>query len=434
MEIIIFQRADEAPAALRDSLVEAGHEVQLVTQDAPGLWADLVVLDAASWSAAEVRDLAKRLPDTELLFLVASLDDVLPIEDGMALLKPVDTAKLLRLVRLLEEARSGRADPRDLVNFETLFSGDSPAIVDLLRQVRLVAQSDQPVSIYGELGSGRIVIARAIHERCMRQGRAFMAVNAATFPGDQLDHHLFGGAEPSILRADGGTLFIDFVTELSAAVQAKLLRLVEAKLITVNDVDRAVDVRVMVGDDRTKLKAGGPLRAQLYYHLKVHELDLPPLRERASDLKAIVSRMLHRLNDGRITSLSAAATKALDGYTFPGNVRELAHALTHAAVLAQGRPIDVSHLPADIQLQAELAEPDDALDLETLESLDAVAKRFERTYLLRVLRAVGGNRTRAAKILDLSRKGLWQKLKAHGIDAAEGREEAEDELVGERPG
>ncbi|MBA3458167.1 MAG: sigma-54-dependent Fis family transcriptional regulator [Deltaproteobacteria bacterium] len=428
MEIIIFETGGPR-AELRDALTGAGHEVHLVARDAPELWADLVVLDAASWSANDVVRLAKRLPDAELLFLVGSLDAELPIEDGMALLEPVEIPKLLRLVRLLAEARSGRADPRDLVSFETLFSGDSPAIVDLLRQVRLVAQSDQPVSIYGELGSGRIVVARAIHERCMRQGRAFMAVNAAGFPGDQLDHHLFGGSEPSILRVAGGTLFIDFVTEISAAVQAKLLRIVEDKLFTVHGTDRPIDVRIMVGDDRSKLRVGGTLRPQLYYRLKVHELDLPPLRERAGDLKAIVLRMLHRLNDGREASLSSAATRALDAYGFPGNVRELAHALTHAAVLSQGRPIEVEHLPADIQPHAEPDEQDGSLDLETLESLDAVAKRFERTYLLRVLRAVGGNRTRAAKILDLSRKGLWQKLKAHGIAADEGREESEEELV-----
>ncbi len=429
MEIIIFESSDGVPSALRDALVDAGHEVHLLTRDKPEQWADLVVLDAASWSTAQVTQLTNRLPDAELLFLVNTLDDPLPIEDGMALLQPVDTAKLLRLVRLLEESRSGRADPRDLVSFETLFSGDSPAIVDLLRQVRLVAQSDQPVSIYGELGSGRIVIARAIHDRCMRQGRGFMAVNAATFPGDQLDHHLFGGDDPAVLRADGGTLFIDFVTELSPVVQTTLLRLVEAKLITVRGVDRPVDVRIMVGDDRSKLTAHGSLRAQLYYHLKVHEIDLPPLRERAGDLRAIVMRMLHRLSDGRTTTLSSAATKALAGYTFPGNVRELAHALTHASVLSQGRPIGIEHLPADIQEHAEEDGAEEDLELENLESLDAVAKRFERTYLLRVLRAVAGNRTRAAKILDLSRKGLWQKLKAHGITADEGREDAEEELV-----
>ena len=121
--------------------------------------------------------------------------------------------------------------------------------------------------------------------------------------------------------------------------------------------------------------------------------------------------------------LTGDAIRALEGYSFPGNLRELVHALAHAAVLARGGPIALEHLPADIQ-QASAAAA--AHDPASLESLDAVAKRFERDYLLRVLRAVGGNRTRAAKILELSRKGLWQKLKAHGIAADEGRTDGDD--------
>lgn len=424
MEVIVFDTEIAAPE-IRAALVAEGHEVQIVARDATDLWGDLVVIDAATWSQPEVVRIAKRLPNAELLFLVDSLDDELPIEEGMALLKPLALPKLGRLVRVLADSRSGRSDPRDLVNFEVLFSGDSPAIIDLLRGIRLVAQSDQPVAIYGELGSGRIVVARAIHDRCMRQARPFMAINASAFPGDQLEQHLFGGPEPQILRADGGTLFIEFVTELAAGVQAKLLRVIEEKHLTVDGRDRPIDVRVMVGDERAKLKVGGPLRPQLFYRLKVHELDLPPLRERARDLKAMMSRMLDRLNDGEASPVSVAAAKALDAYAFPGNVRELAHALTHAVVLSQGGQIEVEHLPVDIQRHSDV-EPDDLLELASLESLDSVAKRFERTYLLRVLRSVGGNRTRAAKVLDLSRKGLWQKLKAHGIAAGEGRDEADE--------
>ncbi len=433
MEIIVFESPDDTSSSLRTALVAAGHEVQIVARDVSELWGDLVVLDVAHWSLPEVTSLAKRLPNAELLFLVESLDEPLPIEDGMALVKPIDLPKLVRLVRVLAEARSGQSDPRDLVNFETLFTGDSPAIVDLLRQVRLVAQSDQPVSIYGELGSGRVVVARAIHDRCMRQGHTFIAVNAAGFPGGQLDRHLFEGPEPLIQRAHGGTLFIDFVTELGGDVQAKLLRVVEDKQITVEGKARSIDVRVMVGDERRKLTATGPLRPQLFYRLKVHELDLPPLRERPRDLNAIIGRMLERLDDDRRASLSDPAIRALDAYGFPGNLRELAHALTHAILLAQGRQIGIEHLPMDIRRHSEDAadEPVELLaDPAELESLDAVAKRFEKTYLLRVLRAVGGNRTRAAKILDLSRKGLWQKLKAHGIPAAEGRDEADELEIG----
>ena len=138
--------------------------------------------------------------------------------------------------------------------------------------------------------------------------------------------------------------------------------------------------------------------------------------------------MLDRLrSDGRVSPLSNAAAKSLASYTFPGNIRELAHALTHAVLLAQGGPIDVEHLPLDIQQRSPKSEES---ELQALEALDTVAKRFERTYLLRVLRAVGGNRTRAAKILNLSRKGLWQKLKAHDIAPEEGRDDSDEEEPG----
>jgi two-component system response regulator PilR (NtrC family) len=426
VEVIVFDTQTDTDA-IRAALVGEGHEVKVVSRDAPSMWGDLVIIDQAQWSPEHIAALSRRLPNAELLFLVDSLNQPLPIEDGMALVKPLEVTKLTRLVRVLADARSGRSDPRDLVSFEILFTGDSPAVADLLRQVRLVAQSDQPVSIYGEVGSGRIVVARAIHDRCMRQGRPFMAVNASAFPGDQLEHHLFGGPDPMIMRVDGGTLFIEFVTDLASGVQAKLLRLIEEKQITAGGVDRKLDVRVMVGDERAKLKAGGPIRPQLFYRLKVHELDLPPLRARTRDLRAIIARMLDRLNDGPPTRLSVEAVKALDAYAFPGNIRELAHALTHAVVLSQGRQIELEHLPVDIRRHSDIeVEPDDDTP-DSLESLEAVAKRFERTYLMRVLRAVGGNRTRAAKVLDLSRKGLWQKLKAHGIPADEGRDDIDEE-------
>jgi DNA-binding NtrC family response regulator len=136
--------------------------------------------------------------------------------------------------------------------------------------------------------------------------------------------------------------------------------------------------------------------------------------------------MLDRLSrDGRTPLLSSAASRALESYDFPGNIRELAQALTHAAVLAQGGQIEIRHLP--LELQQLPPAPEGGVDPASLETLDTVVKRVERDYLLRVLRAVGGNRTRAAKILNLSRKGLWQKLKAHGIAPEQGRGEADDD-------
>ena len=427
MEISVFE-TDRDADAIRRALTTEGHDVVVVAREQELGSCDLVVLDGETWTPAAVERIAARLPHAELLLLVDDATATPPSESVMTLVKPLDVNKLIRLVRVVADARHGRSDSRDLVDFETLFSGDSPAMVELLRRVGLLAQSDAPVWLHGELGTGRAVVARAIHDRSARQGRMFMAVNAASFPGDLLEEHLFGGLEPTVLRVAGGTLFIDSVTELAPGVQAKLVRLLEDRRLRLRDRDLPLDARIMVGDERRTLNVGGRLRRELHHLLKVHELDLPPLRERAGDLGAIIKRMLERLRkDGEASPLSSAAIKALAAYPFPGNIRELAHALTHAVVLSQGGQIQVEHLPVDIQEQARDALAPEVNDPGSLETLEAVATRFERDYLLRVLRAVGGNRTRAAKILNLSRKGLWQKLKAHGIAPSEGRPEVEDE-------
>jgi DNA-binding NtrC family response regulator len=427
LEISVFD-SDRDAQTIRRALISEGHAVAVVARESALGSCDLVVLDGATWSPDAVERIAARLPHAELLMLVDDARAEPPSDSVMTLVKPVDVNKLIRLVRVVADARQGRSDSRELVDFETLFSGDSPAMVELLRRVGLLGQSDAPVWLHGELGSGRAVVARAIHDRSLRQGRMFMAVNATSFPGDLLEEHLFGGLEPQVMRVGGGTLFIDSVTELAPGVQAKLVRLLEDRRLRVRDRDLALDARIIVGDERRTLNVGGRLRRELHHLLKVHELDLPPLRERAGDLGTIIKRMLERLrNGGEVSPLSSNAVKALAAYPFPGNIRELAHALTHAVVLSQGGQIQIEHLPVDIQEQTRDALAPEANDLEALETLEAVATRFERDYLLRVLRAVGGNRTRAAKILKLSRKGLWQKLKSHGIAPSEGRPESEDE-------
>jgi DNA-binding NtrC family response regulator len=314
----------------------------------------------------------------------------------------------------------------EIVDYETLFSGETPALAEIQRRMQLLAQSDAPVWLHGELGTGRLTVARAIHDRSRRAAHMFMAVNAATLPGDTLEEHLFAGDTPHVTSAHGGTLFIDSIVELAPGVQVKLLRLLEERRLRLRGIDHEVDVRVIVGDERRTMNVGGRMRRDLYYQLRVHELDLPALRDRPRDLGAIVARVLDKLRAhgiGRATTLSPEAMRALERYSFPGNVRELADALTHAMIFAQGATIDVEHLPVDIQRQAATVL---AGDPESLEALDLVARRFEHDYLLRVLRAVDGNRTRAAKILGLSRKGLWQKLKSHAIASDAGRPDDED--------
>ncbi|MBX3160538.1 MAG: sigma-54-dependent Fis family transcriptional regulator [Deltaproteobacteria bacterium] len=319
----------------------------------------------------------------------------------------------------------------DLLDWDTLFAGSSQPIVELQRRLALIAPTSAPVWMHAEVGTGRAILARGIHERSPRRDGALLSVNAVSLPGDQLEEHLFGGVEPGVRNADGGTLFIDGVAELAPGVQAKLLRLIEERRVRLRGIDHPVDVRVIVADERRTMNVGGRLRRELYDRLRSHELDLPPLRERARDLPAIVAAMLQRLPGA---SLSAAARRCLESYPFPGNAQELAGALAHAHLVAGGAAIDVEHLPADVREHRDPGgegggggddDGDDAL--AGLEPLEEVTRRFEREYLLRVLRAVSGNRTRAAAVLGLSRKGLWQKLKAHGVATDEGRGDSDND-------
>ncbi|HEY5925674.1 MAG TPA: sigma 54-interacting transcriptional regulator, partial [Kofleriaceae bacterium] len=299
-------------------------------------------------------------------------------------------------------------EPIDLVAYETVFAGDSPQIRDLVRRVRLVARSEAPVWVYGDDGSGRTIIARAIHDRSSRRKHPFIALNTAAHSDDSLARLLFHSESAAVVAARQGTLFLERIASAGPITQRELVHFVE------RDKD-GQSPRIIVGMQRTATDAAEPppLTSELYFRLKVLEVEIPPLRDRARDLEHIVGRMLERLVPGGKHVVAADTMRVLERYTFPGNLLELAHALNHAYVLAAGSAIEPQHLPHSIRragldggLVASSAE---------LEALDVVAKRFERDYLLQVLRNVSGNRSRAAEILGLSRKGLWGKLKAHGI-------------------
>jgi DNA-binding NtrC family response regulator len=302
-------------------------------------------------------------------------------------------------------------EPVDLVAYETLFAGDSPQIRDLLRKLRLVARSDAPVWVFGDDGSGRSIIARAIHDRSGRRTQPFLAFNCASYTDDDLWRRLFEGDDAAIHAARTGTIFIERISSSGPHTQRELMKHLEGR-----QADGA-NPRLLIGIERDKVADGAQhfTSTDLFYRLKVLEIEIPSLRERARDLEQIVGRMLVRLApDGETPAVASDTMRLLERYGFPGNLLELAHALTHAYVLARGDAIQPQHLPISIRQAASDGEQAQQLDGE-LEALDVVAKRFERDYLLRVLRSVAGNRGRAAEILGLSRKGLWGKLKAHSL-------------------
>lgn len=378
--------------------------------------ADLVVLDAQRVDV--VTRLATSCPGIEVVLV--GPDTGRPHPDVIERLDhPLDPARLLDVVDDLADVLDGELlrEPVDLVAYETLFAGESPQIRDLLRRVRLVARSSAPVWIFGDDGSGRAIIARAVHDRGFGRAAPFIAINTTAHDDAALASLLFEGDGAAIARARGGTLFLEGIAATGPITQRELVRYLETREA------QPAQPRLIVGIHRDHAQhAAQSIVSDLYYRLKVLEIEIPALRERARDLEHIAGRMLERLApDGKRPVMTTHAMRLLERYTFPGNLLELAHALTHAYVLARGGAIEPQHLPISIRKAAEdMPAPDE------LEELDVVAKRFERDYLLRVLRSVAGNRGRAAEILGLSRKGLWGKLKAHGISDDDIDEDAVD--------
>jgi DNA-binding NtrC family response regulator len=404
---------------LEESLVLRGHRVSAIDsssldEQATTLWAaDLVIADA---EIAERTDLVAKVtngsPGVELVLIGPRTRPVHP-DVYEHLDRPVDLDRLLAVVDEIADVLDGERlrEPIDLVAYETLFAGDSPQIRELLKRVRLVARSDAPVWIFGDDGSGRSIIARAVHDRSVRRTQPFLAFNSAAYTDEDLCRRVFDGDDAAIVTARMGTLFLERITAAGPATQRALVNYLETRRKDESSP------RLIVGIEREHAIDGAQrfVSAELFYQLKVLEIEIPSLQARARDLEQIAGRMLDRLAvDGKQPSISTDTMRLLERYSFPGNLLELAHALTHAFVLARGGAIQPQHLP--IRIRQATSEGDLARTLgDELEALDIVAKRFERDYLLRVLKSVAGNRGRAAEVLGLSRKGLWGKLKAHAI-------------------
>jgi two-component system response regulator HydG len=320
---------------------------------------------------------------------------------------PVDLCDVCGLTRVVHGARRS-----------SRIVAESPAMQLVLRRAARFAAADAPVMILGESGSGKEVVARALHESGARRDRPFVAVNVAALPGDLLESELFGHARGAFTgaaaaktglfeAADGGTLFLDEIAELPPPLQAKLLRaLQDGEVRRVGETHAfAVDVRIVSATHRDLAQrvADGLFRQDLLFRLRVLTLNVPPLRDRREDIAALARMCLveERRDDLR---LSPAALRVLESYAWPGNVRELQNAVKHGAALAEDGTIDVQHLPEDVT--ASRRAPSNAAPAE-LRSLAEI----ERAHILRVLEACGGSQVEAARVLGIGRNTLWRKLR-----------------------
>jgi len=344
----------------------------------------------------------------------------------LVLRKAIEREGLRREVAQLHQELSALRAPTGIV-------GRSPLIAAALAVAEKVARHPSTVLVTGESGTGKELIARHIHRSSPRASAPFVAVNCGAIPETLLESELFGHAKGAFTGAtadrdglfsdaDGGTLFLDELGELPVALQVKLLRaLQEGEVRRVGDnVARRVDVRVVAATSRDLEAdvADGRFRADLYYRVNVVRIHLPALRERTEDVPELVRHFIDRFNARlglRVTGASAAAMRALMEYPWPGNVRELENVVERAMVLADHDRIDVDQLPALLPAAAgaapELLDGASSLDLSVKRRTDALERVLIREALLRTQ----GNRTRAAKLLDLSHRALLYKIREYGI-------------------
>jgi two-component system response regulator HydG len=374
-------------------------------------------------------------PDVPVLVLTAfgSLDSaVAAIRAGAYdfISKPVELDVLaialdraLNHRRLREEVKRLRLETGRLPRFDELV-GESPAMRSAYDLIERVASSDATVLVTGESGTGKEVVARAIHARSHRRSGPFVAVNCAAFPETLLESELFGHARgaftdarsdaPGLFRRAGrGTIFLDEIGDMPLALQPKLLRVLQER--TVRPVggrdETPVDVRVVAATNRDLESAieEGRFREDLYYRINVVSIPLPPLRARPGDILRLAQHFLIHFAARAAKSVDAiapAAAAKLLAYSWPGNVRELQNCMERAVALARFDVVGTEDLPEkvrDYRGSHVLMASDDPTELPPLEEV-------ERRYIARVMEAVAGNKTAAARILGIERKRLYRML------------------------
>ena len=328
--------------------------------------------------------------------------------------------KVLDKKALVDDNRFLRSQLKKKYSFGNLV-GNSEAMVEVYKTIEKIKDSRATILILGETGTGKELVARAIHFNSIRSEKPFLPVNCAALAETLLESELFGyvkGAFTGAVRdkqgvfevAHGGTVFLDEIGDISPRLQQILLRVLENGEIQPvgSTVRRKVDVRVVAATNRDlgNMVKQGTFRADLYYRLNVISLELPPLRMRTEDIAMLAGHFLRKYaaeNEKAINDMSRDALQLLERYTWPGNVRELENVVERATLLETSREITPESLPENIRNapQAPPVNPDE--DLQTLEEVG-------RTYIETVLKKTGGNKARASEILGINRTSLWRMI------------------------
>jgi len=373
---------------------------------------------------------------------IESAVDAMKVGADDYLTKPVDLYELRRRVTNLLENRRLRDEVSSLqerldkrFRFEAIL-GRSAAMEQLFEQMRAVAPTRSTVLLVGESGTGKELVANALHHASPRRDERFLAINCGAIPSDILESELFGHEKGAFTGAVGrkigkfelahrGTLFLDEISELYPELQVKLLRVLEERqVMRVGGSDLVeVDFRLLAATNRDLERevATGRFREDLYYRLKVVTLRIPPLRERPEDIPLLAEHYLERFaaEHGReLPRLAADATAALTAYAWPGNVRELRNTIEKMVVLSRSERLTARDVPANIR---DAVKSDTGVTLRTPVLASGSLAETERRKIMAVLEKNGGNRTRAAEELGISRRTLHRKLREYKA-AEEGEE------------
>jgi DNA-binding NtrC family response regulator len=401
---------------------------------------DLALLDIRMPGAdglTVLRNARARSSDTALIIMTAHGDSSTAIEAMKAgafdyVLKPIDFQLLVQQIeralehrRLLREQKHA-APGMQVTSAAAAIVGQSPVMQHLYKLIGQVAASDATVLVRGESGTGKELVVNAIHFNSARAKGALVKVNCASIPDSLLESELFGHEKGAFTNAvsrrigrfeeaTGGTLFLDEIGELPLVLQAKLLRAVQERTIERlgSNAPIPVDIRLITATSRNLEEAiqEGEFREDLYYRLNVVTMSIPPLRERRQDIPALVEYFLHR--GGRSASITALALAKLSQYHWPGNVRELENTIERAMVLAREGVVTEN----EIELRPVQSNSDEgwAAHAPLEGGWEANFAELEKSLVARALLQAEGNKSKAADLLGIHRRLLYEKMRRHGL-------------------
>jgi DNA-binding NtrC family response regulator len=461
MHVLVIDDDEQVRGFLRAVLHEADWEVTeagsaagafelLHEQDWSLVLCDVLLGDANGFHV--LRRFKEELPDTQVV-LMTGHGTALGALDATAfgaydyLLKPFGADELLSLLQAVRERHVNRARGRVIKkkgspgNYTSDIDliGRSDVFIQVMKQVGRVASTNLPVLITGESGTGKEVVASALHRRSRRGSKPFVAVNCGAIPAELIESELFGHVKGAFTgahsdrtglweEADGGTVFLDEITESAPAFQVKLLRVLqegEVRRVGSNQSQR-VDVRVIAASNRDVEKeiTAGSFRRDLFYRLNAVSIHLPPLRDRREDIFPLANSFAERVwSLNRAASFSPEALRLLEHYPWPGNVRELENAVVRAVALCGGevlpedlpdqiRSYQVSSAGGEAQPGADSADPENERWLTLAE--------VEANYVKRVLEHTKGNKQAAVRLLDVDRKTVERMIRRYDIKIEHG--------------